>query len=74
MANRINRDQSTTVDKLDNINNPALAHLSSQGTQTRHIQNVDDVIVSLANAYENRRARQASEWERIGHQGFHRLN
>ena len=28
---------------------------------------VDELIVSLANARENRRARQVSEWERIYH-------
>lgn len=27
---------------------------------------IDDVIASLANDYENRRARQVSEWERMG--------
>ena len=26
----------------------------------------DDVIVSLANAYENQRARQVTEWEQMG--------
>jgi hypothetical protein len=28
---------------------------------------VDELIVSLANARENRRARQVSEWERMYH-------
>ena len=27
--------------------------------------NSEDVIVSLSNAYENRRARQVGEWERL---------
>ena len=30
----------------------------------------DDLIVSLANAHENRRARQVTEWERMRRQYF----
>ncbi len=36
---------------------------------TRHTKNnfsPDDVIVSLANAVENKRARQVNEWESLG--------
>ena len=73
MANRTNSGTSPSVDKRDKFNTPAVAHLSSQSNRSRHIQNVDDVIVSLANAYENRRAQQASEWERIGRQAFEML-
>jgi hypothetical protein len=32
----------------------------------------DDVIMSLANAYENQRARQVTEWERVGFQNIYR--
>lgn len=32
----------------------------------------DDVIMSLSNAYENQRARQVSEWERVGFQNLYR--
>ena len=34
--------------------------------QSQHFQrnSADEIIVSLANAYENRRARQVTEWER----------
>jgi hypothetical protein len=31
---------------------------------------VDDIITSLANAHENRRARQVTEWQRLGAQTF----
>lgn len=31
-------------------------------TSSRHD---DDVILSLSNAYENKRARQVTEWERV---------
>lgn len=33
----------------------------------------DDVIASLANARENRRARQVGEWERIGFRSLYRV-
>ena len=31
---------------------------------------LDDLIVTLANAHENRRARQVTEWEHMRHQNF----
>ena len=34
-------------------------------TQSRTLRPFDDVIVSLANAKENRRARQVNEWESL---------
>ena len=40
---------------------------SSRNTNARPF---DDVIASLANATENRRARQVSEWERMRCQHF----
>ena len=67
---------------LDDTNTPRNSTNSVQGsrisepTQTRNPLNRekapnDDVIMSLANAYENKRARQVSEWEHmrrsIGH-------
>lgn len=35
--------------------------------------NDDDVIASLANAPENRRARQVNEWERVGMRSMFRV-
>jgi len=32
----------------------------------------DDLIISLANAYENKRARQVTEWESMIHSNFRR--
>jgi hypothetical protein len=34
--------------------------------------NTDDVIVSLANAYENKRARQVGEWESMQVRSYRR--
>ncbi len=33
----------------------------------------EDVIASLANARENRRARQVGEWERVGFRSVYRV-
>lgn len=44
--------------------------LTRKGSQITHNLSVDDVIVSLANAYENRRARQSTEWEKVGRQNI----
>ncbi len=42
--------------------------VSQSSSSTRH----DDVILSLANAYENKRARQVNEWERSQATRWHR--
>ena len=72
MANRINRDTAREIP------NSTEQELQTAGyrfgpTASRKYKNtdhyaVDDVIAHLANAHENRRARQVSEWERMrGH-------
>ncbi len=68
MANRINSDHQRIINNRDQLDSPAPGYLSSQSHSSKNSHTVDDVIVSLANAYENRRARQASEWERMGRQ------
>jgi hypothetical protein len=47
------------------LNSAAPAHLSHQQSQQFLRHTADDIILSLANAYENKRARQVSEWERV---------
>lgn len=42
--------------------------LSSQRSISLNSSHIDDVIGSLANAYENKRARQVLEWERLWRQ------
>ena len=37
------------------------------------ISSDDEVIASLANARENRRARQVGEWERVGFRSIYRV-
>ena len=71
MANRTtdNHRNSSGVDKTSTGISYSPDALSTRGPQNKNIL-VDDVIVSLANAYENRRARQATEWERMRQQNF----
>ena len=45
--------------------NSAAARSSNPQSQQFLRNSADDVILSLANAYENERARQVSEWERV---------
>lgn len=43
----------------------AAARTSTTQPQQFIRNSADDIILSLANAYENKRARQVSEWERV---------
>jgi hypothetical protein len=65
MANRINletqpRQNADTATGFSPPSNP------SKNLAPR----MDDLIVSLANAHENRRARQVTEWEEMRHRNF----
>lgn len=60
MANRHNTQPARSVDPL---NKTVLAKPKYRLTS-------DDVIAALANAPENRRARQVGEWERLRRQSF----
>lgn len=67
----VNRNETNTVRRNDPIhdsNAPALRSFGSRKTQTKPSPMSDDVIVSLANAYENQRARQVTEWEQMSRQ------
>jgi len=61
MVNRI--DRTTDGNRTNRQDAPAFSSSPLQ----RDIPRIDDLIVSLANAHENRRARQVSEWERRQH-------
>ena len=45
--------------------NSAAAQSPNQQPQQFKRFSVDDIILSLSNAYENKRARQVTEWERV---------
>ena len=72
MANRINRDTAREI-PTPSQTEKQLAAYNFGSTATRKyssndIYALDEVIAHLANAHENRRARQVSEWERMrGH-------
>jgi hypothetical protein len=70
MANRFNQQTDGKPDKLTRQDALAAAsyiseNLSSGSSRTRDNPRFDDLIVSLANAHENRRARQVNEWEEM---------
>jgi len=60
-------DRNTARDHSRENNSRSLSSTHSHNANARPF---DDVIVSLANATENRRARQVSDWERMRRQHF----
>lgn len=67
MVNRTAKKRDGELDKLTRQDAAAAVNfisenLSSTRSQPKHI---DDLIVSLSNAHENRRARQVTEWEQM---------
>lgn len=75
MINRKNSRIASEIDKLSEPETAAVLNYISELLQTR-IQNQlppnDDLIVSLSDAYENRRAQQVFEWERVRRQNIQR--
>ncbi len=70
MVNRMNRNVAREVDKLTSSDAAAARSyiaktLSYRNTNSIESPVVDEVIAQLANAHENRRARQVMEWERM---------
>ncbi|MEO5859077.1 MAG: hypothetical protein ABIR33_09035 [Pyrinomonadaceae bacterium] len=64
----------TSATTARDINNPSTrTDQVSVSRSTNQIRpQADDVILSLANAYENKRARQVTEWERTQATRWHR--
>ena len=60
-----NRNHKAAVDNgtLASTNNPTTTLPSSRSSQSR--EKNDDLIGTLSDAYENRRARQVGEWEKL---------
>jgi hypothetical protein len=64
MVNRNQQNTAPETDKSRTQNAAVASHkLSSGRLQSKENFFNDDLIVSLADAYENRRARQVTEWE-----------
>ena len=75
MVKRINTNVATEIDKLNETETSAVLDYISQLLSTRKPKSrikdnsqSDDLIVSLSDAYENKRARQVFEWERVRRQ------
>lgn len=75
MVNQANTNVTRDIDKLNEKDNLAVSGLaellSSRKAQKDNLIN-DEVIVSLSDAYENKRARQVTEWERLRRQAVRR--
>ena len=69
MVKQINSNAAPDIDKLNAQDAAAIiSHsLSPNRSQTKDKFLYDELIVSLSDAYENRRARQVNEWERRQH-------
>jgi hypothetical protein len=73
MVNRIHTQPDPELDKLTRQDAAAAINyisetLSSNRSQAKEHPRFDELIVSLANARENARARQVAEWERMRRQ------
>lgn len=71
MVNRKNTNVARDARRV-NENETSTQLLSTRQPSQRERSNSEDLIGSLANAYENKRARQVSEWERVGFQNIYR--
>jgi hypothetical protein len=71
MVNPIYRNTGSTPQNAAPALDRNLDTLSSPRTNTINSSHIDDVIGSLANAYENERARQVVEWERLWRQAVY---
>ena len=77
MVNRISTNVVREIDKLnDNDSQAVLSYiselLSSRNSQFKDNPINDDLILSLSDAYENQRARQVTEWEKLRRQNVRR--
>lgn len=77
MVKRKNDNVASEIDKLNENETLAVLNYISELLSTRlpkPKENTlnDDLIVSLQDAYENKRARQVFEWERVRRQNHKR--
>ncbi len=61
----VKRNQTIPPHDIDRLPNANSGRSSIRDTQRRIRTATDDVIQSLSGAYENERARQVGEWERV---------
>lgn len=71
VANEINKaNENETIPVLDYISETHPRRAATPKSKENSIN--DDLIASLSNAYENKRARQVFEWERVRRQNVQR--
>ena len=73
MVNQTEQNVASEKDKLNEKETLAVANyistvLTDRISKSKDIQPNDDLIVSLSDAYENKRARQVFEWEKLRRQ------
>ena len=66
----VKHTSATTARDIDKPTTRSEQASVSQSSQS--IRQTDDVILSLSNAYENKRARQVTKWERVQATRWHR--
>ncbi len=77
MVKQTNQTIASQIDKLNETETLAVANYISQLISTRISKQKenflsDDLIISLSDAYENKRARQVMEWEKVRRQNAQR--
>ncbi len=77
MVKQTSQTIASQIDKLNENETLAVVGyisqlLSTRISKTKENYSNDDLIVSLAEAYENKRARQVFEWEKIRRQNAQR--
>ena len=77
MVERTNPNIKSEIDKLNEKETLAVVSyisqlLSNRISKSKEPKSGDDLILSLSDAYENRRARQVVEWERVRRQNAQR--
>ena len=61
----VKHTSTNTARNFDKPINSRSDHASASHSQHIFRHSADDIIMLLANAYENKRARQVTEWERV---------
>jgi len=77
MVKREKTNVASEINKLNDTEASAVLNYISQLLSTRISKSKDnqlndDLIISLSDAYENKRARQVFEWERVRRQNVQR--
>jgi hypothetical protein len=77
MVNPMNTNVASEITQLNEAEASAVLDyistlLSTRNSKPKENQLNDDLIVSLSDAYENKRARQVFEWERVRRQNVQR--